>query len=67
MTSAGKTRRVLHEVRASRDEGSWNVTLPRVFFIGRELPFVACMSIGGQATNGMVRPSAKCAGTHEDL
>jgi hypothetical protein len=50
-----------------RDEDPWNVTVRPLFFMRPDLPFVACSRIGVQATNGTPRPSAKGAGTHEDL
>ncbi len=66
MTSAGETRVSFHEVRVSRDADSWKVTVSPAFPISQGLPFVACMPIGVQATNGTVVVPAKEAGTHED-
>src|ERR1700735_5650999 len=56
----------VHEVRVSRDEDPWDVTVRPVFFMRRGRAFVACSRIGAQATNATRRPPAKGAGTHED-
>ena len=45
-----------------RDEVPWNVTVRPVFFGRRDRPFVACTSIGVQATNAPSRPPAIAPG-----
>ncbi len=73
VTSARERAR-LHELRVSRDEESWNVTVRPVFSRRRNLAFVACSRIGGTSgertlstlREGCRDPSRTCdfLGTH---